>query len=107
MPKTTLLNNRKILTDDYNVFRRGVQETFGSVYGHINEHIGKALRHYGQHLIDNDHDHIEAINTKSRPNIKSRPNTTQSTPLFGTGGITEEGNDRDPQHRRVSKDSKK
>ncbi len=28
MPKTMILSNRKINTDDYNVFRRGVQETY-------------------------------------------------------------------------------
>ena len=88
MAKTTLLNNRKILTDDYNVFRRGVQETFGSLYGKINEHIGKALRHYGQHLIDDDNDHIEEIDKKSRSGKKAPKQT--GTPLFGEGGITED-----------------
>ena len=93
MPKTMILSNRKINTDDYNVFRRGVQETYGSLHGHVDEHIGNALRHYGQHLIDCDDDHIKDIDNKSRTGKKVTKHT--GTPLFGEGGITNDDDNDD------------
>jgi len=99
MGKTCVLNNRKISTDDYNVFRRGIQETYGSLYGRIDEHLGKALRHYGQHLIDGDNDHLEHIDTKSRAG-KHQRQKDNSTPLFGGQGIT--GTDTDDNNGEKS-----
>lgn len=91
MPKTMILSNRKISVDDYNVFRRGVQETYGSLHGRVDEHIGNALRHYGQHLIDCDNDHIKEVDRKSRSGKKVAKQI--GTPLFGEGGITNDDDD--------------
>ena len=72
------LSNRKISREDYNIFIEGLHHVFGTTYGIVEEHIGKALRHYGQHLLSDEIDHLNVIDKKNRPNTRQ----SITSPIF-------------------------
>lgn len=80
--ETMILGNRKINRTDYNIFIQGLHTAFGTSYGNIEENIGKALRHYGTHLINGELEIVDQTDHTSRRKDPTAKKPT-STVIFG------------------------
>jgi len=68
--RTMNLSHKKILRDDYNIFLNGIQHIHGSSYGKTDLYISMALRHMGKHLLNDEIEHIQDINTRGDTHTK-------------------------------------
>ena len=87
---TMLLTNRKISREDYNIFLEGIHHAFGSQYGKIAPNIGKALRHYGLHLLNGDIEHIDQLEHEDR---RTSVQKRRKTVIFEPAPIQENSDD--------------